>query len=232
MIKFLLKPIYQHCIYILRNLSIFKRIFFRFINNCKSKVDYGDYKIIVFFQIYSAGWNSVKPIYEDFLKKPNFKTIVLVSPNTEDIKKSNTSCKNYNFFRENVNEENLVFAYNFTTAEWFNLKSLRPDFVFYNRPYNSEIPIKSLRSSVVASYSKVCFLHYGYSLSNDYSKFWANESFIYYAKHIFAENNTKFKEYKRVLRLQNMFGLVSIHNLGYPRFKLLQGFCLILRTIL
>ena len=222
MIKSFLRQIYQIFIYVIRNLSILKRFLFIFWQHINKQANYSGRKTIVFYQIYPSGWNSVKPIYESFLKNPNFRTIVLVSPNIKDVKESNNNCDAYSFYSSNINKENLVLSYNFATSEWFDLQALKPDFVFYNRPYNSEIPHKSFKSSLVASYAKVCFLHYGFSLSNEYSKFWANESFIYFASYIFSENDTKFNEYKRVLRMQDILGLVSIYNVGYPRFELLE----------
>jgi hypothetical protein len=197
-------------------------MFFRFRQYFKGKDYFNDRKTIVFYQIYPPAWNSVKPIYEAFLKNPNYNAVILVSPTIEDIKKSNSSCDAYKFFSAIIDKENLIFSYSFSKCKFFDLKTLKPNFVFYNRPYNSEIPDKRLRSSVVASYSSVCFLHYGFSLSNSYSKYWANEDFIYYASHIFSENMTKFEEYNRVLRLHNWAGSVSIHNVGYPRFQLIN----------
>ena len=68
----------------------------------------------------------------------------------------------------------------------FDLQALKPDFVFYTDHITLKYPQK-FQSSLVASYAKVCFLHYGFSLSNEYSKFWANESFIYFASYIFLK---------------------------------------------
>jgi CDP-glycerol glycerophosphotransferase (TagB/SpsB family) len=61
------------------------------------------------------------------------------------------------------------------------------------------------------------FLHYGFSLSNSYSKYWANDIFLRYCDFIFAEHKTKYLEYKKHLSLGRIAGLTEIFETGYPR---------------
>ena len=208
--------------YIKRNSRAFIRLFHELRKIKLTKNRPKEFKTVVFFQIYPAGWNSVRPLYDFLSKDPNYKIIVMVSPKKDDIDKERDDCDSYEFFRRIINKENLIFSYNFSTKKWKDLKTLKPDFVFYTRPYDKEIPFKAFRSKQVSSYARVCFLDYGYGFSNEYTKFWKNESLIYYASHIFSENNTKFKEYEKHLRINKFLRLVTIHNLGFPRFELIK----------
>ena len=151
-----------------------------------------------------------------------FTVKVLVVPSNRDINDVKKIDLIYNLYFEKIHDSYLIKSFDSKNNKWFNLKSLSPSYVFYNRPYDQELVNKNYRSKNVSSYSKICFLHYGYSLSNDYSNYWRNGSFIYNSSLIFAENLSKYYEYKNALRLQCFFNLTKIYNLGYPRFELLN----------
>ena len=71
--------------YIKRNSRAFIRLFHELRKIKLTKNRPKEFKTVVFFQIYPAGWNSVRPLYDFLSKDPNYKIIVMVSPKKDDI---------------------------------------------------------------------------------------------------------------------------------------------------
>lgn len=218
MYKKIFKPVYFNFLFLKNNINILFRIYKK-ITNKEYKQDLIS---IVFIQTFPSGWNSVKPIFDKLILNEKFIVKVLVVPSNRDIYDKKKIDFIYNQYFKKIDNKYLIKSFDNQTNEWFNLKDLRPTYVFYNRPYDQELVNKNYRSNIVSSYSKICFLHYGYSLSNDYSNYWRNGSFIYNTSIIFAENLSKYIEYNNALRLQLFFNLTKIYNFGYPRFELLN----------
>lgn len=218
MFKKIIKQAYFNFLFFKNNINIL----FRILNKITDKENNQDLISIVFIQTFPAAWNSVKPIFDKLILNEKFKVIVLVVPSNRDVSYKKKVDSMYNQYLKKIDNKYLIKSYDYETKKWFNIKDLRPNYVFYNRPYDQELVNKNYRSKIVSSYSKICFLHYGYSLSNDYSNYWRNGSFIYNTSIIFAENSSKYIEYKNALRLQLFFNLTKIYNFGYPRFELLK----------
>ena len=47
---------------------------------------------------------------------------------------------------------------------WYDLKAFGPDYVFYTRPYNYQLP-PEYQSSTVKDYARTCYIPYGYNVS-------------------------------------------------------------------
>ena len=129
-------------------------------------------KKIVFISQMSNLWINVDDLYNQLSNDDQFETYVLMIPEFDyskkefDIQTMNT--KIYDFHK-NHNHQNTIKA--FDQGKWFDLKNINPDYVFYERPYSSYLPIVKLqfqnipieyKISTVSKYAKTCYLPYGY----------------------------------------------------------------------
>ena len=111
-------------------------------------------------------WINVDDLYNQLSNDDQFETYVLMIPEFDyskkefDIQTMNT--KIYDFHK-NHNHQNTIKA--FDQGKWFDLKNINPDYVFYERPYSSYLPIE-YKISTVSKYAKTCYLPYGYEMMN------------------------------------------------------------------
>ena len=51
------------------------------------------------------------------------------------------------------------FSYDYLNDNWFDISVSPADFIFFNRPYDSELVHNNYKSKKLIKYSKICFLH-------------------------------------------------------------------------
>ena len=69
----------------------------------------------------------------------------------------------------------------------FLLKNINPDYVFYERPYSSYLPME-YKISTVSKYAKTCYLPYGYEMMNYIFDTSLNVDFFRYLHIFFADS--------------------------------------------
>ena len=189
-----------------------------------------DRRVLYFVQTFPAGWNSVKPLFLESKSRSNLEIKILVCP--IDIDDANLI--DYDLWLDTLKlecgKDYIIEAFDRKNGSWFDISTVKPDYIFYNRPYEGDLINHAYRPSNAIRYSKTYFLHYGYSLSNDYSKYWRNDYFLYNIDVIFAENNSKYNEYVNAFRLSAMLGYKKVLTFRYPRSQLLIGIKTILYT--
>lgn len=218
-LKNIFRFLFYNYLYLKNNLNFLRRIAFHIIKPKKKNLFV---KEVIFIQTHPASWNSVKPVFDKLSNNESFDVKVLVIPTKEMLNNEIALDEYYQKYTKMISVNFLIFSFNFSNKTWYDLKTKPPYYIFFNRPYDSELPNSKYRSRNLTIYSKICFLHYGYSLSNNYSKFWKNESFIYNTDLIFAENSTKYYEYTKSLAPQIILGLTNVFDIGYPRFELIK----------
>ncbi len=110
-------------------------------------------------------WNKSKALYDLLKGDARFLVSLLCVPDPFDPDTSST----YRFFKENgydcidarIGEGPWDPMSN--VGQWFDLSGLKPDYVFYQQPYNAYLP-EAYRSHRVLRYARICHTPYGYVL--------------------------------------------------------------------
>ena len=103
-------------------------------------------KKIYFIQTHPTSWNSVKPIFNLLNNNNKFYVKVLVVP-TKEIMKNEQDLKNYySQYKTLIKNDSLIFSYDYLNDNWFDISVSPADFIFFNRPYDSELVHNNYKS--------------------------------------------------------------------------------------
>lgn len=108
-------------------------------------------------------WGSLKSIYEECLNDERFNVSIVAIPCKKQLPKLGLSHEVYEsegaeeFFKSF--QCNVINGYDYLKKRWFNIKKIKPDYVFFQTPYNIIRP-KKYRTSVVSKYTKILYVHY------------------------------------------------------------------------
>ena len=141
---------------------------------------------VVFICQYIPAWSKNKALYDALAKDGRFKPMLLCVPNRIHANQlddpEDMSNDVYDYFHRHgyMDAINSLVGKN----EWFDLNTICPDYVIYNR-YDRPMPLE-YTSRVVSTYAKVCMIEYGTSLLRMVDqifdrKFMAN-TFCYFAE--------------------------------------------------
>ena len=176
-------------------------------------------KKIVFISQMSNLWINVDDLYNQLSNDDQFETYVLMIPEFDyskkefDIQTMNT--KIYDFHK-NHNHQNTIKA--FDQGKWFDLKNINPDYVFYERPYSSYLPME-YKISTVSKYTKTCYLPYGYEMMNYIFDTSLNVDFFRYLHIFFADSYVTESFNKKRAPLSHRLGLRKTILTGHPIFN-------------
>ena len=176
-------------------------------------------KKIVFISQMSNLWINVDDLYNQLSNDDQFETYVLMIPEFDyskkefDIQTMNT--KIYDFHK-NHNHQNTIKA--FDQGKWFDLKNINPDYVFYERPYSSYLPME-YKISTVSKYAKTCYLPYGYEMMNYIFDTSLNVDFFRYLHIFFADSYVTESFNKKRAPLSHRLGLRKTILTGHPIFN-------------
>ena len=113
-------------------------------------------------------WASLKPVYDALKGDPLFHAQIVAVPLRSPVKGRGylnsvyTSEGAENYFRE----EGGIPGYDYEKKTWLDLRTLEPDYVFYQQPYNVARP-DAYMSSAVSDYAKICYITYYVMLDLD-----------------------------------------------------------------
>ena len=108
-------------------------------------------------------WGSLDTAFKACNNDDKFNVTIIAIPNKKQLPDLGLVHEIYetegaeNFFKDFPCQ--VINGYNYKTKEWFNLKKLKPDYVFFQQPYNI-CRSKIYKSNVVSSYSKILYVHY------------------------------------------------------------------------
>ena len=109
-------------------------------------------------------WDSLKTVFEACNNDDKFNVTIVAIPNKKQLPGLDLSHEIYEtegaeeFFKNYPCK--VINGYNYETEEWFDLKSLKPDYLFFQTPYNGTRPA-NYNSSKVCKYTKIGYVHYG-----------------------------------------------------------------------
>ena len=177
---------------------------------------------IVFVCMRPAIWGSLKTVYEAFKADPAFCVKIVAIPNKNKIKGLEYNHDIYesegaeDFFKS----ENCINGYDYDKKTWLDLRTLEPDYVFIQQPYNI-CRSEGYKSDEIVKYAKLCYVpYYGtYSIDDILSE--VNPlDFVNDVSFYFSENKS---EYEFLSGLVKDNGLTEVCLTGFPRFDLIRN---------
>ena len=155
--------------------------------------------------------NKTRNLIRIIEKDPMFDLKIIAFP--ENIKEFPTN-KDLLFWKEQYGD--LVINSIDENNNWYNLKKDKPDYVIVTRPYDIYMP-KEYYLEEIATYSKVIYVPYGYTLANIFNITMSKEV-MKALSIIIAENDDADKHYRSLIRkVADGKKRVSL-NIGYPVF--------------
>ena len=176
-------------------------------------------KITIVFIIWMVEmWNSLRAVYERACEYPLFNVYILAQPHMSDVKLQKGQNPAFNYLSILYGEDKVINAKK--NGEWYDIKNLMPDYVFYTYPYEYHY-YDFYKSSYVSNFAKVCLIQYGYTFqigilfyvayNFDFSK---NVAIQFVANETIKRNLVKLYKKK--------FDYPKISNSGYPLFDLIK----------
>ena len=127
-------------------------------------------------------WNKQESVYLQMLRDPQFECTILTVPD-ESIAKEHQK-ESLAFFDR---LEGRVIQAQKADGSWVSLEELRPDYVFYQRPYDHYLP-ECYRSGTVAAYARICYIPYCYACTVPVEASCYHQAFFTNVYLFFAEN--------------------------------------------
>lgn len=177
---------------------------------------------LVFICQCPTAWTTAQPMYEAAMKDPQINVTVVLIPELEFsyyvFLKHIYYDKIYNFGK--TISENCVHAYSPENNEWFDLRTLKPDYVFIPRPYETYLP-KQYRASAIRKYAKVCYVPYAFPMLPD-SHIIYNSHFSRNVYFFFCEQEQSYEYVCHKFKRTCSKGVQRAEFTGYPRFDLID----------
>lgn len=156
-------------------------------------------------------WNKHRIIFENMQNDDRYSVKILAVPEI------NSKNKNEFFeYYKNIYSDKVIDARK--GNGWFDLKELQPDYVFLQRPYDQYLP-KEYRSKTISSYTKVCYLTYGYSLIRILEGLCMDKLFFRNVYMYFAENKIYYNYNIKRFKKSHNKGYRKTLNIGYPSLQ-------------
>lgn len=118
---------------------------------------------IVFICHRPSVWNSLKTVFEACNKDEKFNVTIVAIPNKKQLPELGLDHEIYEsegaeeFFKDYPCK--VIKGYNYKTKKWFDIKTLKPDYVFFQQPYNINRS-KKYKTHNVSKYAKILYVHY------------------------------------------------------------------------
>lgn len=119
---------------------------------------------VVFVCHRGALWNSLKTVFEACNSDDEFEVTIVTIPNKKQLPKLGLSHEEYEsegaeeYFKDYPCR--VINGYDYENKKWFNLESLKPDYVFFQTAYDICRP-PQYKSDVVSLYTRIAYVHYG-----------------------------------------------------------------------
>lgn len=119
-----------------------------------------------------AVWGSLKTVYEAMKTDDSFDVKIVTIPNKKQLPKIGLNHEIYESEGADVfwKGEDVLSGYSYETNEWFDLRSLHPDYVCVQQPYDICRPA-FLKSWNICKYAKMFYIPYFTFLSNKMDDF-------------------------------------------------------------
>ena len=154
-------------------------------------------------------WNKISNVYYEMLQDSRIEVYIVVVP---DVSVSQENQENSIRFFKGIKGKIIVAK---TVNGWYPIRNIKPNYVFYQRPYDAYLP-EEYRSFCVAAYARVCYIPYAYACTKPVEHSCYNQDFFANVYMFFAENGYAKKliiERERELYAKKQ---KNAYYLGYP----------------
>ncbi len=173
-------------------------------------------------------WGSLKTLYDELVRDSLFNPMIVAIPTKKQLPQKGLEHDEYidegayEFFKKISN--NALNGYDEKNKKWLDLKTLSPQYLFFQTPYNITRP-PQYHSKTVAKYTKLCYMHYGMLVfKGEVEDSIYQQDFFNDLSLIFAENvNYKKKYWDRIKSVRGSLENNIIVS-GYPRFDELEKY--------
>lgn len=179
---------------------------------------------VVFVCHRPAVWGSLKTVYEAMKNDSDFNVKIVTIPNKKQLPKIGLC---HEIFESEGAEDfwkgdDVIQGYNYETGQWLDLRKLKPDYIFFQRPYNIEYTPK-YQSSEVVKYARICYVEYGYNTNKEIALECIPADFMKNVSLFFLQNTTEDEWYKEYFtNINNQF--TKTYITGFPRFDFLDRY--------
>lgn len=176
------------------------------------KIDKNEVLNVVFVVQYIPGWNKLEPIYLKMLKDKRFNPIIVCVPlNIQNhILQDDNGNDTYKYFIEHGYKAIDALL---DDGSCFNLKQLKPDYLFHSRPYNAFMP-RCYTSDRIVRYALICNVMYGACLATNDRKECINKEYFkdVYTYYSFDKSEKEF--FKNEHKMGFKFGIQRCFPFG------------------
>ena len=172
----------------------------RHIENSKIKV--------LFILQYIPSWEKGDFLYNYLRQQQDFDVYILCVPN--DIK-NQTSNEVYEY----LSQKDYKIINAVTDSGWYNINSLKPDYIFTFRPYDSFMPTNYSANELSKS-GKLCNIIYGPPMTTELQEVVYNKYFFDYVSIFFSENLESQEYFENKHSLGVKTGLQKAPFCGMP----------------
>ena len=179
---------------------------------------------VIFICHRPAVWGSLKTVYEAMKEDPVFNVTIITCPNKKQLPKIGL-CHEI-FESEGADEfwkgENVIPGYNYEKDEWLDLRTLNPDYVFFQRPYNIEFSLL-YKSWEITKFARICYVEYGYNTNKKMALECIPADFMKDVSLFFLQNAVENEWYNEYFsEMNNSF--TKRYITGFPRFDFLERY--------
>jgi len=176
---------------------------------------------IVFLYQMPEIWNKLDSVCKECIKNDKFNVIILAIPK-EDMRiidgVAQLNFLDNDAFKDASDMNCTVIDARINENEWFDLKKINPDYVFYQRPYDHYLP-EMYRSYNTIKYTKTCYVPYGWIITTNLLESCLNGDFFINLYFTFANNMENVKFVRNNYAINHALNLRKTLCLGYPSLE-------------
>ncbi len=167
-------------------------------------------------------WEALRSVYDRLNEDARFELYIVAIPNKKQlpVKGLEHECYETEGAETFWREYGCINGYDYETGEWFDLKTLKPDYVFFQQPYNiTRCP--EYKSSIVSKYAKICYVSYftpcGYGDLYDEC---LPDDFLRDVSYFFSQNTMDDEHVKNRVK----GGITKVLLTGYPKYDFVKDY--------
>lgn len=196
---------------------------YREIDKIRSKYVVKSEKIkIVFIVQRIEVFNAIKSIYRAACEREDCEIYFLPFPRCENDQKKMLwdTYEEVVSFCEQQGKGTVLPTYDFRAKKFFDLRRIMPDYIFLNTPYEMQFP-EGYSLESLALIGKVCYVPYGYNLSEAILPIEYSRSLLGNADYLFLAGDPAYSYCSKLTRLSGFLHGKKTFDIGYPKLDLI-----------
>lgn len=161
---------------------------------------------VVFFMQYAPSWGKLELLYHSLQSNPLFEVHLVCVPENLSDKKNDT----YVYFSDKGYDAINACG---EDGKWFDLKTLKPDYVFTTRPYDFYLPA-DYQSHNLCLFTKLCNFSYGINMDEELADMIFGQPFYRHTYMYFVEMESLIPMYQKIQQFGHRLGINHSKCLG------------------